>query len=120
MENFKLTAAELDMAEILWQQAPLKSSALVALCLARFDWKKSTTYTLLRRLEEKGVFKNENGTIRTIVSKEDFFSAQSRIFVEESFNGSLPKFITAFTRKSRLSKAEIDELKRIIDEYAGE
>lgn len=119
MQNFKLTAAELNMAEILWDKAPLKSAELVTLCQERFDWKKSTTYTILRRLEEKKVFANESGKVTALISKEDFFSAQSRMFVEESFGGSLPKFIAAFAGKSRLSKSEICELKRIIDEYDG-
>ncbi|MDF3002869.1 MAG: CopY family transcriptional regulator [Bacillota bacterium] len=120
MADQKLTDAELKFAEIIWANAPLKSSELVRLCEAALKWKKSTTYTMLKRLEEKGIFRNEAGLVIVSIGKEDFFSEQSKRFVSETFDGSLPKFVAAFTRTKKLSKTEIEELYRLIEAHEGD
>ena len=120
MNDYRLTETETKFAEIIWENAPLKSSDLVKLCEERLKWKKSTTYTMLKRLEGKEIFRNENGVVSAQTRKEDFYAEQSKQFVEETFEGSLPRFVAAFTRKKKLSGYEIEELQRLIDEYKGE
>ena len=120
MREKGLTEAEFKFAEIIWENAPLKSSELVKLCEAVLNWKKSTTYTMLKRLEEKGIFENAGGLVRVLIQKDDFFSEQSKRFVAETFEGSLPKFVAAFTRSKKLSEAEIEELYRLIEEHKGD
>lgn len=120
MNDYKLTEAETKIAEIIWANAPLKSSDLVRLCEEHLNWKKSTTYTMLKRLEGKNLFRNENGRINIRVKKADFYAEQSKQFVEETFDGSLPQFVAAFTRTKKLSGKEIEELRRLIDGHRGE
>ncbi len=120
MKDCRLTETETKFAEIIWANGPLKSSELVRLCERSLNWKKSTTYTMLKRLEDKGIFQNENGMVRTLMGKEDFFAEQSKRFVAETFEGSLPRFIAAFTRRKKLSEEEIRELQKLIDEHRGE
>lgn len=117
MRDYRLTETEIKFAEIIWANAPLKSSDLVKLCEEGLKWKKSTTYTMLKRLEGKDVFKNENGMVIAQIGKEDFYAEQSKRFVAESFEGSLPRFVAAFTRTKKLSGKEIEELQRLIDEH---
>ncbi|MBO5279372.1 MAG: BlaI/MecI/CopY family transcriptional regulator [Lachnospiraceae bacterium] len=116
MPEYRLGEIELKFAEIIWSHEPLLSGELVKLCEEALTWKKSTTYTILRRLCERGMFQNENGTVTSLISREQFFSLQSEQFVEETFEGSLPQFLTAFTRRKKLSEQEITELKKIIEE----
>ena len=111
---------ETKFADIIWENEPVSSSELVKLSEARLGWKKSTTYTVLRRLCDKGLFKNENGTVRSLVSGEVFHSQQCRQFVEDSFDGSLPAFIAAFMNAKKLSKKEADEIKDMIDNFRRE
>lgn len=120
MHGHKLSDMETRFAEIIWANEPLKSSDLVKLCEAELNWKKSTTYTMLKRLEAKGVFINENGTVNASIGREDFYAEQSKQFVAETFEGSLPRFVAAFTRSKKLSEKEIEELQRLIDEHRGE
>lgn len=120
MNDYKLTEAETKFAEIIWTNAPLKSSWLVKLCETELIWKKSTTYTMLKRLEDKGIFQNENGMVSARIEKEDFYAVQSRQFVAETFDGSLPRFVAAFTRRKKLSEKEIEELQQLIDAHRGE
>lgn len=120
MRDTKLTDAELRFAEIIWANAPLKSAELVRRCEIALKWKKSTTYTMLKRLEEKGIFRNESGSVMAVIGKEDFFSEQSKRFVAETFEGSLPKFVAAFTRSKKLSQTEIEELYRLIEGHKGD
>lgn len=120
MHDYKLTEAETKFAEIIWSNAPLKSSDLVRLCGEHLNWKKSTTYTMLKRLEGKDLFRNEKGVVSTRIRKEDFYAEQSKQFVEEAFDGSLPQFVAAFTRAKKLSGKEIEELRKLIDEHKGE
>ncbi|MFA9380870.1 MAG: BlaI/MecI/CopY family transcriptional regulator [Acetanaerobacterium sp.] len=117
MKEYQLTEAELRFAEIIWANAPVSSPTLVKLCESGLNWKKSTTYTMLKRLESKGVFENRSGTVYALLSKEEFYAEQSKQFVAQAFDGSLPRFLTAFTRNKKLSDREIHELQRLIDEY---
>jgi predicted transcriptional regulator len=117
METPKVFESEYRFCEILWENEPISSSELVRLCNERLEWKKSTTYTVIRRLAERGVLKNEDSIVTSLVSKEDIQSAESEEVVERTFSGSLPNFIAAFTRKKNLSKQEIDEIQNIIDQY---
>jgi predicted transcriptional regulator len=120
MREYRLTDTETKFADIIWENAPLKSSDLVKLCEAELNWKKSTTYTMLKRLEDKGIFQNENGVVSALIEKEDFYAEQSRQFVAEAFDGSLPRFVAAFTKRKKLSVKEIEELQRLIDGHREE
>ncbi len=115
--DIKLGVVESQFADIIWENEPLTSTNLVKLCLERLEWKKSTTYTVLRKLCERGIFRNENGMVSSIISKEDFYAMQSEKFVEETFEGSLPAFIAAFTKRKQLSEEEIEQIQRMIDNY---
>jgi Predicted transcriptional regulator len=113
----KIFESEYRFCEILWENEPVTSRELVRLCRERLEWKKSTTYTVIRRLSERGVLKSEDAVVTSLVSREDVQSAESTEVVERTFSGSLPSFIAAFTRKKNLSKQEIDEIQKIIDNY---
>lgn len=117
MEVPKIFESEYRFCEILWENEPVTSSELVRLCREKLEWKKSTTYTVIRRLSERGVLKSENAVVTSLVSKEDAQSAESTEVVERTFSGSLPSFIAAFTRKKNLSRQEIDAIQKIIDNY---
>ena len=117
MEEMKLGAIESRFADIIWSHEPLTSGELVTLCRAELDWKKSTTYTVLKKLCDRGIFKNEGGTVTSVISKEEFYAAQSEKFVEDTFDGSLPAFIAAFTSRKSLTKEELNEIQRLIDSY---
>ena len=120
MAEPSLGAAELRFAELIWANAPVSSGALVGLANEALGWKKSTTYTVLRRLCEKGLFENDGGTVRALVSREDYLARESRSFVEQSFGGSLPAFLAAFTTRKKLNKSEVDEIKKMIDAIGKE
>ena len=111
----RLGNIESRFAEIVWERAPLSTSELVKLCEVEFDWKRTTTYTVLKRLSERGIFKNDNGTVTIVISKDEFYSMQSEKVVNESFGGSLPAFIAAFTSRQNLSDDEIEEIRTIIE-----
>ena len=116
MNDGRLGAVESRFAGIIWNNEPLSSGELVKLCFETLGWKKSTTYTVLKKLCDRGLFKNENGTVTSLISEEEFYSAQSEQFVEETFNGSLPAFIAAFTSRKKLSEKEIAEIRKMIEE----
>lgn len=116
MEYRKLGVIETRFAELIWSRAPISSGELVKLCLQELEWKKSTTYTVLKKLCEQGLFQNEGGVVTALVSREEFYALQSEKFVEEAFDGSLPAFIAAFTKRKALSEAEIAQIRRMIDE----
>ena len=120
MEEHKLGAMETKFAELIWENEPISSGKLVKLCEKELTWKKSTTYTMLRRLCERGIFRNSDGKVSSMMSKEDWNSLQSEKFVEETFDGSLPRFLAAFTLRKKLTEKEIGELQRLIDEKRGE
>ncbi len=117
MEIPKIFESEYRFCEILWENEPVSSSELVRLCNEKLEWKKSTTYTVIRRLSERGILKSEGAVVTSLVSREDVQSAESAEVVERTFSGSLPSFIAAFTRKKQLSKQEVDEIQKIIDTY---
>ena len=119
MEIPKIFESEYRFCEILWENEPITSSELVRLCNEKLDWKKSTTYTVIRRLSERGILKSENAVVTALVSKEDVQSAESAEVVNRTFSGSLPSFIAAFTRKQNLTSQEIDEIQQLINEHAA-
>ena len=116
MNDWKLGAVETRFAEIIWNHEPLTSRELVKRCAQELSWKKSTTYTILKRLCERGIFQNQDVTVTSLISKDDFSAAQSEKFVEETFDGSLPAFLAAFTARKQLSEEEIDQLQSLIDQ----
>ncbi len=116
MPEYRLGRVESRFAEIIWARAPLSSGELVAICREELGWQKSTTYTVLRRLCQKGLFENRDGEIRVLVGREDFLTGQSEDVLQESYAGSLPRFVAAFTARNRLSDAEIRELEQLIRE----
>lgn len=120
MSNTQLGAVEAKFADIIWENAPLPSSKLVKLSEEALGWKKSTTYTVLKRLCEKGIFQNEKGVVSALLSREAFYAEQSKQFVADSFNGSLPAFLAAFMSGKNLSQAEAQEIQRMIDAYRKE
>ena len=117
MEELELGEVQLEFAELLWKTVPVPSGELVKICKDAFGWKKPTTYTVLRKLCEKGIFVNDNGTVKTVIDREKFYSARSGFFVEKEFGGSLPLFLTAFASHKALSQKEVDEIQKLIDEY---
>lgn len=119
MSDWKLGAVESRFADIIWENQPLTSSELVRLAAGELGWKKSTTYTVLKRLCQRGIFQNQGGTVTACVSKEEFCAVQSERFVDETFSGSLPAFLAAFTTRKRLSQEEIDQLQAMIDRSRG-
>jgi predicted transcriptional regulator len=119
MDERKLGVIEARFADLIWQNEPLSSGTLVRLCEEELGWKKSTTYTVLKKLCQRGIFRNEGGEVTSLITREEFYSAQSRRFVEESFDGSLPAFIAAFSAGKGLSAEEIAQIRRMIDEMEG-
>lgn len=119
MADYKLGPVETRFADIIWNNAPLTTSQLVKLCADTLEWKRTTTYTVLKKLCEKGIFKTENSIVTALISKREFEGLQSQQFVEETFRGSLPAFLTAFSSRKKLSEQEIDELQRLIDSMRG-
>lgn len=117
METPKVFESEYRFCLLLWEHEPVRSSELVALCREQLGWKPTTTYTVIKRLSERGVLVNENSVVRSLVSKDEVQAAEIDELVEKKFGGSLPAFIAAFTRHRRLSGAELDEMQRMIDEY---
>lgn len=117
MEHLQLGAVERRFAELVWRNAPLPSGKLVKLCAEELGWKKSTTYTVLKKLCDRGLFSNEDGTVTALVSREAYEGAKSLRFVEESFQGSLPAFVAAFSAARPLSAEEVVALRRMIDEW---
>ena len=115
MDDMRLGVVEAKFADIIWQNEPLSSGELVKLCLAELNWKKSTTYTVLKKLSDRGIFQNDGGIVTSLISKTDLYAMQSEKFVEDTFEGSLPQFIAAFTKRKTLSEAEINEIRRMID-----
>ena len=118
--DIQMGAVESRFAEIIWECEPVLTTELVKMSEEALNWKKTTTYTVLKRLCEKGIFKNEGSTVTSIVSKDEFYSMRSERFVEEEFNGSLPAFLAAFTKRKSLSAEEIAALRRMVEEYEGE
>ena len=116
MEQYKLFDAEHKFVSLIWENEPVNSTELVRLCLENLGWKKSTTYTFLRKLCERGILKNEDAVVSSLVKREEVQKYESEILIEKAFNGSLPQFLTAFLDGKRLSSKEAAELKIIIEE----
>ena len=119
MAEYRLGQVEMQFAELIWANEPISSGELVKLSADRLSWKKSTTHTVLRRICEKGLFQNKDGQVTSLVSKEHFFAGQSEKFVQETFGGSLPRFLAAFTSRKKMSQKEIEEILKIIEENKG-
>ncbi len=117
MEEMKLGAVESRFADIIWQNEPLHSRELVDLCREQLNWKKPTTYTVLRKLCERGFFQNVDGMVSSVISRKEFYAMQSEQFIDTTFSGSLPAFLAAFATRKALSQEEIDQLRRMIDDF---
>lgn len=120
MEERKLGPVELRFAELIWENAPISSGELVKLCARELEWKKSTTYTVLKKLCEQGLFQNQGGTITVLVSRQDYQARQSKQFVADTFSGSLPAFLAAFAQGAPLSQKDIADIRALIDRFEQE
>lgn len=120
MEERKLGPVELRFAELIWENAPISSGELVKLCARELEWKKSTTYTVLKKLREQGLFQNQGGTITVLVSRQDYQTRQSKQFVADTFSGSLPAFLAAFAQGAPLSQKDIADIRALIDRFEQE
>ena len=117
MDTPKVFESEYRFCLILWEYEPVKSSELVALCKEQLGWKPTTTYTVIKRLSERGVLKNEKTVVTSLVSKDEVQAAEINEMVEKTFEGSLPAFVAAFTKHQKISKEEIDAVQQMIDRY---
>ena len=115
METPKIHESEYRFCLIMWEHEPVTAVELVKLCQQQLGWKRTTTYTVIKRLSERGVLKNENGTVTALVSKEEAQEREINTLVEEKFQGSLPAFVAAFTKRKDVSQEELDEVQRMID-----
>ncbi len=115
MKKYQLGEMEQKFADMIWKHEPVTSRKLTELCGREFNWKRTTTYTMLRRLCDREIFKNRNGMVISLMSRDEFFLLQGERFLEESFEGSLPRFIAAFTSRKKLSEREVQEIQRLID-----
>lgn len=120
MKNITLGEMESRFAEIIWSKPDTPSGELVKICERELDWKKSTTYTMLRRLCDKGICINDNGIVRVRTTKSEFAAARGEQLVQESYGGSLPKFLAAFADRNKISGSELDEIQKMIDDYRKE
>lgn len=120
MADLNLGAVESRFADIIWNNEPISSTELAKQSEALLKWKKSTSFTVLKRLCKKGIFQNQNGTVTSLISRDEFYSLQSEKFVEETFDGSLPAFLTAFTSRKNLTQEEVAYLRHMVEEYEEE
>lgn len=120
MQTPKIFESEYRFCLILWEQEPVNSTRLVELCKQRLGWSKATTYTVIRRLSERGVLKNENATVTSLISKEQAQRSRLQEMMEETFEGSVPAFLAAFSKSKRLTREEVAQLQSMIDDYQEE
>lgn len=120
MDPYKLGELEEQFAQLIWKHEPVSSRTLTEICAKAFNWKRTTTYTMLRRLCDRELFQNINGTVTSLMSEADFRAGQGEQFLIETFEGSLPQFFAAFTRRNKLSKKEIHEIQQLINEHKEE
>ena len=120
MNDGRLGAVEARFADLIWAEEPITTAQLVKRCGEDFQWKRTTTYTVLKRLWERGIFQNRDSVVTSLISREDFYALRTRKFVEETFDGSLPAFLAAFTARQRLSREEVEEIRRMIDTWGEE
>lgn len=116
MNDFKIGSAEARFADLIWENEPVSSGQMAKLGASEFGWKKTTSFTVLKRLCDRGIFKNENGTVSSLISREEFYARHSEQYVEEAFGGSLPAFLAAFGTRNKLSDKEVEELEKIIEQ----
>lgn len=116
MDDYKMGEVELQFAEIIWENEPLGSGELVKLAARELGWKKSTTYTVLKKLCTKGIFQNQNSVVSSLLRREQYFGKQAKSLVQEGFGGSLPRFLAAFAAEEKMSKKEMDALRKFIDD----
>ena len=117
MAEIKLGMVETHFADIVWENEPLTTKELVALCEKELNWKRTTTYTVLKKLCERGIFKTENSIVTSLISKKEFYAIQSENFVDETFAGSLPAFIAAFSSRKKPTAKELEEIKKMLDSF---
>lgn len=117
LDPYKLGELEEHFAQLIWKHEPVSSRRLTEICAEAFNWKRTTTYTMLRRLCDRGLFQNIKGTVTSLMSESDFKAGQGEQFLNETFEGSLPQFFAAFTRRNKLSKEEIHEIQQLINEH---
>ncbi len=117
MVTYNMTEAETLLAELIWEQEPIGSGNLVKLDAQRLGWKKSTTYTVLRKICENGIFQNKAAVVTSKMSREEYINRKGEQYLEENYNGSLPNFVASFLKRKKLSKKQIEELVVLIDEY---
>ena len=120
MKDFELGAIQERFADIVWEHEPIASGELAKICEKELRWKRPTTYTVLRKLCEKGLLQNSNGTVTALVPREEFYSTKSEQIIEDSYKGSLPAFIAAFISKKNISAEEADEIQKMIDAFKKE
>lgn len=120
MEQYKLGEMEQRFADLIWAHEPVSTRTLTELCAEAFSWKRTTTYTMLKRLCARGIFENKSGTVVALMSKQAFQDAQGEQFLNENFDGSLPRFVAAFTRRNKLTPTEISELQQLIEAHKEE
>ena len=104
-------------ADLIWENAPVASGQLAKLCEMAFEWKRTTTYTMLKRLCDRGIFSNTKGVVTVVMQREEFQAVQGEQFINENFDGSLPQFLLAFSRRKKLSEKEVAQLKKMVEEY---
>lgn len=114
MSDFRMGAGELRFAELIWENEPIASGVLAKLALESIGWKKTTAFTVLRRLCDRGLFQNDGGIVTSLMSRENYYAKHSQAYVEETFGGSLPAFLAAFTSRKRISEQELKELEELV------
>lgn len=119
MSDIRMGAAEARFAELIWKNEPVSSGALAKLAAAELEWKKTTSFTVLKRLCDRGLFQNDGGTVTSLMTREEYYARHSEQYVQETFGGSLPAFLAAFSAGKHLSDKEIDELQKLIDSMRG-
>lgn len=117
MEKYKLGEMEQRFADMIWEHAPISTRELIKLCATNFDWKRTTTYTMLKRLIDREICMNDNGSVSVLIEKGDYLAEKGEEFLAKSFEGSLPMFLTTFTRRKKLSEQDIQQIQKLIDEY---
>ncbi len=117
MVTYVMTQAENELAQLIWEKEPIPSGTLVKLAMEHLGWKKSTTYTVLRKICENGIFRNEGAIVTSLMSKEEYARKKGENYLEENYNGSLPGFVAAFLEHKKLNRREIEELAKLIEDY---
>ena len=119
MADIRMGPAETQFAQIIWENEPIASGMLSRKAEEALNWKKTTSFTVLKRLCERGIFQNQNGMVTSVISREEFFARHSEAYVQETFGGSLPAFMAAFSTRKKLTDKEIDEMKNLIEKMRG-